>query len=130
MDCIKKRDEMLFKNQKNQVRSGWIIFAALIIVFVGQGIFMLPGITLLSIIEMSTGSISTGLDIMSNPWMLLMTQGVGTAGGIAATLVVWRAINKKYPLELGLRGRGTDFLFGLFLGAASIAIIFFILLAT
>lgn len=123
----------MFINKQKQVRSGWLIVISLIIVLVGQGIFMFPGITLLSIIEISSGEISMEIDgssMMSNPWMILLTQGAGTVGGIAATLVVWRAINKKYPLELGLRGQGKDLGFGLFLGAASITVIFFVLLAT
>lgn len=122
----------MFTNKQNQVRSGWLIFIALVIVLIGQGIFMLPGITLVSIIEISSGEISMEVDgsSISNPWMILLTQGAGTIGGIAATLVVWRAINKKYPPELGLRGQGKDLFFGLFLGAASITVIFFVLLAT
>ena len=122
----------MFINKQNQVRSGWLIFIALVIVLIGQGLFMLPGVTLVSIIEISSGEISMEMDgsSMSNPWMILLTQGAGTIGGIAATLVVWRAINKKYPPELGLRGQGKDLFFGLVLGAVSITVIFFILLAT
>lgn len=122
----------LFKNEANQVRSGWLILSAFIIMFIGQAIFMLPGMTLVSIIEISTGEVSVEIDMgsISNPWMFLMTQGLGTAGGIAGTLVAWRAINKKNPLELGLRGQGKDFMFGLLLGAVSISMIFFLLLAT
>lgn len=122
----------MFINKQNQVRSGWLIFIALVIVLIGQGIFMLPGVTLVSIMEISSGEISMEIDgsSTSNPWMILLTQGAGTIGGIAATLVVWRAINKKYPPELGLRGQGKDLFFGLVLGAVSITVIFFVLLAT
>lgn len=123
----------MFLNKNNQVRSGWIILIAFIFMFAGQAIFMLPGMTLMSIIEISTGEVSVEIDgsmMLNNPWMILMTQGAGTIGGISATLVLWRAINKKYPPALGLRGPGKDLLFGLFLGAASMTVIFFILLAT
>lgn len=120
----------MFKNKANQVRSGWLILASFIIMYVGQMIFMLPGITLISIIEISSNSIEIEIDPINvdNPWLSLLTLGAGSLGGIAATLVAWRAINKQNPLEIGLRGSGKDFLFGLFLGAASITIIFFFLL--
>lgn len=122
----------LFKNEANQVRSGWLILAAFIIMFIGQTVFMLPGLTLISIIEISTGEISieTDMSSISSPWLVLFTQGAGTLGGIAGTLVAWRVINKQNPNTLGLQGSGKDLLFGLFLGAISITIIFFILLAT
>src|SRR5690625_3334786 len=122
----------MFKNKENQVRSGWLILASFIIMYVGQIIFMLPGITLVSIIQISTGEISMEFDPadLDNPWLTLMTLGAGNLGGIAATLVAWRAINKQNPLELGLRGSGKDFLFGLCLGAVSITVIFFSLLGT
>ncbi|MEI3607344.1 CPBP family intramembrane glutamic endopeptidase [Pseudogracilibacillus sp. SE30717A] len=122
----------MFKNNAGQVRSGWIILIAFFFMFMGQAIFMLPGMTLLSILEISSGEVSVEIDMNSinNPWMILMTQGAATFGGIAATLVIWRAINKKYPLDLGLRGPTKDLLFGLFLGAISMTVIFFILLVT
>lgn len=122
----------MFKNKENQVRSGWLILASFIIMYVGQMIFMMPGITLVSIIQISSGEITMELDPanLDSPWLTLMTLGAGHLGGIAATLVAWRAINKQNPLDIGLRGSGKDFLFGLFLGAASITVIFFLLLGT
>ncbi|MFD2130277.1 CPBP family intramembrane glutamic endopeptidase [Pseudogracilibacillus auburnensis] len=121
----------MFQNKNKQVRAGWLIFIALLFVFIGQTIFMLPGMTLLSIFEISSGEISMEFDLGAmSPWMVLLTQGAGSIGGIAATLVVFRAINKKNPNQLGIQGPRGDFIFGLFLGAASIAAIFFILLAT
>src|SRR5690625_3212677 len=100
--------------------------------YVEQTIFMLPGMTLVSIIQISSDSITVEIDPMNldNPWLILLTIGAGHLGGIAATLVAWRAINKQNPLEIGLRGSGKDFLFGLFLGAASITVIFLLLLGT
>src|SRR5690625_3323472 len=122
----------MFKNKANQVRSGWLIAVALIFVFIGQAIFMLPGITLLSIIDISSGGTSLQFDMenMQSPWLILFTQGAGTLGGIAATLVIFRAINKKNPNKLGVQGPAKDFWFGLFLGAVSITVIFLILLLT
>lgn len=123
----------MFLNKNKQVRSGWLIFIALVIVFIGNGIFMLPGMTLLTILEISAGEIAIEIEgdlSTMSPVMILLTQGAGTFGGIAATLVVFRAINKKNPNKLGVQGPGKDLAFGLLLGAASITVIFFILLLT
>src|SRR5699024_10015672 len=121
----------LFKNQYNQVRSGWLIAFALLIVFVGQAIFMLPGLTFVSIFEMSKGEMNVTIDPTAmNTWFILLTQGAGTLGGIAAILVIFRTVNKKNPNKLGLNAPIRDFFFGLFLGAAAITVIFFLLLAT
>lgn len=121
----------MFKNENNQVRSGWLIAFALLIVFIGQAIFMLPGITFLSIFEMSKGNpnFSVGSDNW-NSWFILITQGAGTFGGIAATLVVFRTVNKKNPIQLGLRHPFKDLFAGSILGAVAISLIFFFLLIT
>src|SRR5690625_7980826 len=84
----------MFKNEFGQVRSGYLIASALLIVFVGQGIFMMPGATLVSIIEISKNqsdiAVETNLEEMS-PLFLILTQGAGTFGGLAATLEIGRA---------------------------------------
>src|SRR5699024_4489309 len=106
----------MFKNKFGQVRSGYLIASALLIVFVGQGIFMMPGATLVSIIEISKNqsgiAVETNLVEMS-PIFLILTQGAGTFGGLAPTLVAYRAINKKNPMNLGIQGPPIDMLFGL-----------------
>lgn len=122
----------MFLNKEKKVRSGWLILSALLIVYFGQIVFMLPGSTLLSLIEMARDdTVMRGdLSYVAQPWMILATFGATTFGGIAATLVAWRAINKQYPLALGLRGKLRDLFFGLLFGGASITIIFIILLST
>lgn len=121
----------MFKNKAGQVRSGWMIFFAFLIMFAGQFIFMLPGITFMSILEITQHGASAELDFNSmGPWMILMTQGAGTFGGLAATLVAWRSLNKRPVNELGVRAPDLDLVFGLLLGAASITLIFFILYIT
>src|SRR5690625_7916312 len=67
---------------------------------------------------------------VAQPWMILATFGATTFGGIAATLVAWRAINKQYPLALGLRGKLRDLFVGLLFGGVAITVIFLILLST
>lgn len=68
--------------------------------------------------------------IFSRPLYILLVLGAGSVGGIAATLVAWRALQKFQPVALGLKGRARDFFVGLLLGAGSIAFIFVVLLAT
>lgn len=115
----------LFKNQDGQVRSGWVIAFALLMVFIGQTIFSLPGLTFISIYEISKAGMEIEISMDNlNPWMLLFVQGSGTFGGIAATLVVFRAIHKKNPTLLGFSGKPKDLFFGLFLGAIAITVMF------
>src|SRR5699024_621129 len=71
-----------------------------------------------------------GLSRAFVPYFLLLTQGAGTFGAIGATLIAFRAINKKNPNKLGVQGPPLDFLVGLALGAVSMTIIFLILYAT
>src|SRR5699024_9911706 len=123
----------MFKNDFGQVRSGYLIAAAVLVVVVGEGIVMLSGATLVAIIEISkihsTIAVGTNLEEMS-PLFLILTQAASTFGGLAATLVAFRAINKKNPNKLGIQGPAKDMLFGLILGAGVMTIIFFILLFT
>jgi len=124
----------LFTNQNGQIRSGWIILLGLIAMYIAQGIFSIPGMIFLAVTELTHQSATITFDIMSafenQPWVLLLTQGGGTIGGILATILLWRFLNKKTIKELGFKGSWKDLLFGLFLGAISITIIFFLLIAT
>ncbi len=124
--------KILFKNQDNQFRAGWLILLAFIMMYAGQIAFVMPGITVVSIFEKMANLNSAPAEAMTpdSPFIIFMTLGVGNIGGLAGTFIAWRALNKQKPLDIGLRGNGIDFLFGLFLGATSIAIIFFILLMT
>src|SRR5699024_10693739 len=123
----------MFKNEFGQVRSGYLIASALLIVFVGQGIFMMPGATLVSIIEISKNqsdiAVETNLVEMSTLFLIL-TQDAGTFDGHAATLVAYRRINKKYTNILVIQGSTKVILFGLIRRAGVMSIIFFILLFT
>lgn len=124
----------MFKNKSGQVRAGWLIlltFAAMLIV---QQLFSLPGIFLLIFTETPFSGESGYLDILtaldSHPWIYLLVQGGGTAGGILITFLLWRYINKGSMKELGFRGSMKDLWFGLILGALSITVIFIVLMAT
>src|SRR5699024_6931412 len=110
----------MFKNEFGQVRSGYLIASAFLIVFVFQGIFMMAVATLVYIIEISKKqsdlSVETNLEEMS-PLFLILTQDAGTSGRLAATRVAFRAINKKNPNNLGIQGPAKEMLLGLMLGA-------------
>lgn len=122
----------MFKNRSNQVRAGWIILIGFFAMFIAQIISMIPGIILLTVQELANDADPFNFDIMAafdnHPWLSLLTQGGGTAGGILITLLLWRYLNKKSMKELGLRGPIKDLGFGLFLGAASITVIFLVLI--
>ncbi|KRG15175.1 CAAX protease [Virgibacillus soli] len=124
----------MFKNQNEQIRSGWIILIGLIAMYIFQSIFSIPGIILLAVTELTNQSATITVDIMTayenRPWILLLTQGGGTIGGIIATLLLWKFLNRQPIKELGFKGSWKDFIFGLFLGAISITLIFFLLMAT
>src|SRR5699024_10394338 len=116
-----------------QVRSGYLLASALWIVCVGQGIFMVPGATLVSVIEISKYQSDIAVEtklVELRSLFLILTQGGGTLGGLDGTIVVYSAINKKNVNKLGIQGPAKDMLFGLILGAGVMTIIFFILLFT
>jgi len=124
----------LFKNESNQVRAGWLIFLAFVSMFIAQQIFAIPGGVLLAIVDFPFQDGNYNMDIQAafdrHPWIFLLTQGGGTVGGMLATVLLWRFVNKGTLKELGFRGSLKDLGFGLLLGAVSIAIIFFVLLAS
>ncbi|MFD1204629.1 CPBP family intramembrane glutamic endopeptidase [Sporosarcina contaminans] len=124
----------MFKNEANQVRAGWLILLAFVSMFIAQQIFAVPGSVVLTLIDFPFQDGNYMIDLNAafdrHPWVFLMTQGGGTVGGMLATVLLWRFVNKGTLKELGFRGSLKDFGFGLFLGALSIFIIFLMLLAT
>lgn len=124
----------MFKNEANQVRAGWLILLAFVSMFIAQQIFAVPGSVVLTLIDFPFQDGNYMIDLNAafdrHPWVFLMTQGGGTVGGMLATVLLWRFVNKGTLKELGFRGSLKDFSFGLFLGALSIFFIFLMLLAT
>lgn len=124
----------LLKNSFGQVRSGWLILVAFIAMFLAQSIFMIPGFMVFGLIEGVNELSSSNHDIMmalnKYPWIVLLVQGGGTAGAILITFLLWRFLNKETVKALGFRGSLKDLGFGLFLGAISITLIFFVLMVT
>ncbi|MEC1789016.1 CPBP family intramembrane glutamic endopeptidase [Schinkia azotoformans] len=93
----------------------------MLIVF--QVLFSLPGIFLHREI----------FDPEYYPWIELLMNGGGVVGAIFSSLLIWRYINKKKIVALGLELNSLnmkDFVFGLFLGGASMTLIFILLLLT
>lgn len=100
----------------NQVRSGWLIAFAFVLMYLGQALFMLPLMPFFMFDNSLTG--------------FLLMQGSGTFGGILATLLVWKFLNKENIVKIGLRGPVTDMIFGLLLGAFAISFMVIILLTS
>lgn len=121
----------LFKNEEGRFRSGWIIAFALVMVLLGQLMFAMPGYTFISLIETARGNeAEIAHKVTTTPLYIVVTQGLAAFGGIAATLVVFRGLNKKNPNKLGFQRPVKDFFTGLVLGAVAISLIFFVLLIT
>lgn len=121
----------MFKNANGQVRAGWLIALALLLMFIAQIIFSIPGTFFLILKDavVEDGGISFEVD-GTREWIFLLTNGAGTVGGLVAVLLVWRLINKEKFTRMGLRWQAADLIFGLVLGALSITIIFIFLYAT
>ncbi len=122
------------KNNKGQVRAGWLIAIAFVAMLVAQQIFSLPGALLLIVNELPALTGSIEMDILQmydgHPWLYVITQGGAVVGSILVTYILWRFVNKGTLRSLGFRWSFADFAYGLFLGAASITVIFLVLLAT
>lgn len=118
----------MFKNNDNQVRSGWLILLAFVLMFSAQIIFSMPGTIILLMSEaiIDGNGMSVELD-GSSEWVFLTTNGLGTIGGLIAVLLIWRFINKEKFARMGLGWKTSDMIFGLFLGALSITVIFILL---
>lgn len=125
---------MMFKNRMGKVRSGWIILLALVATSLIQSLLMVPGMIYPIMKELLTNpnGFNGNVDELTNnsPWFMLFTQGLGLIGGIVMLFILWRFVNKKRISEMGFKNFSTDFITGLGMGALSIIIIFFILLAT
>ena len=114
---------LIFKNQYNQLRSGWKIAISFLILFLT--------IFILSIIIGVFGGIFS--ISRNNPIYSLLNMGVSTISFILVSLISWKLVQKEPFRNMGLtsiKRDGFDLLFGLFLGAMSITIVFFILIAT
>lgn len=126
----------MFKNSKGQVRTGWLIFVTLIITFVIQAIFMLP-VEMYALFTVASDGDGTAVFTMDRsvimdgrPWLDVFSYALGYVAALISLLLLWKFLNKKKILDLGFGLFLINIIFGLLLGAISIAIIFFILLFT
>ncbi|MDR0847445.1 MAG: CPBP family intramembrane metalloprotease [Propionibacteriaceae bacterium] len=106
----------LFKNKYGEIRSGWSIAAVIIIMVFGQ---------------VAGGALASGIDesnLVAKTAITLL-YGVITIGG---SLVLFKWIYKRTPVQMGLIPKGwfTGLLYGLGIGAVSIAVVFLTLLLT
>ncbi|WOV87774.1 CPBP family intramembrane metalloprotease [Sporosarcina oncorhynchi] len=124
----------MFKNERNQVRAGWLILITFVTMFIAQQVFALPGVFALMVVDFSSLSTGSEAEVLNafdrHPWVFLLSQGGGTIGGMLITVLLWKFMNKRTLKELGFRGPLKDLGFGLLLGALSIFIIFVLLYVT
>ncbi|MDY0406562.1 type II CAAX endopeptidase family protein [Virgibacillus sp. 179-BFC.A HS] len=124
----------MFRNKNGQVRSGWILIFAGLVYLIGQSIFMFPGLVVWTVVEnddiLSNSANEALVQMDKFPWISLLANGGSVLGGIIITLILWKMIYKEPLRVLGFQRMGKDFVYGLFLGAASITLIFLILLAS
>lgn len=132
----RRSESILFKNSKGQVRTGWLIFVTLIITFVIQAIFMLP-VEMYALFTVASDGDGTAVFTMDRsvimdgrPWLDVFSYALGYVAALISLLLLWKFLNKKKILDLGFGLFLINIIFGLLLGAISIAIIFFILLFT
>ncbi|MFP9131066.1 lysostaphin resistance A-like protein [Niallia sp. BSM11] len=126
----------MFKNSKGQLRTGWLIFVTLIITFVIQAIFMLP-VEMYALFTVASDGDGTAVFTMDRsvimdgrPWLDVFSYALGYVAALISLLLLWKFLNKKKIQDLGFGLFLINIIFGLLLGAISIAIIFFILLFT
>lgn len=120
----------MFKNKNNQIRSGWFIFVAFILMVILNGLFSYPGIYffLKEVVVHDQSELYHMLE--GYPWYNLFVNGGAVLGTIVSVIVAWRFLNKKKIIELGFGKGFKKFGFGLILGGLSITFIFMILLLT
>lgn len=122
---------IILKNRFGLVRSGWLIFFASIMLIVFQLLFSLPGMYLYRKYFSAMGNHINLQESGYYPWMELLMNGGGVAGAVLSSLLIWKFVNKGKVTALGLEVNNInmkEFGLGLFLGGASMAIIFIILL--
>src|SRR5699024_11303913 len=77
------------RDWSSDVCSSDLILGAFVVVLVGQIMFTLPGVTFLNLIEMAGRHNDTPNVFLQSPFTILLTQGAGTFGGIAATFIAY-----------------------------------------
>lgn len=128
----------IFVNKYYQIRSGWKIA---IVLGISYGVQIMLGVVLgivLTIALMVSGNLNLAAstlssDLSSYPWYFYLSQGIGIVVMLLSVYFVLRLIDKKRLRDIGLINIKKGFkhlLMGLLIGAASMTVIFIILLAT
>lgn len=123
----------LLKNKYGMVRSGWLILFACIIYVAMQIACSLPGVYLYRTSLFEAGSLDNLVELSQYPWIELSMNGGGVLGALLGSLLLWKFMNKGRIVDLGFaidKLQFRDFVFGLLLGGASMALIFAVLLLT
>lgn len=114
----------IFKNNNNQLRSGWKVS----LVIIGSIIFFIGFyILLLNMYEIFTGSDFETFE--KNPFMELINQVLDTLALLLILFIAFRTFDKKSFKDIGVSAKNhlKELVLGLLLGAGSITLIFFIL---
>lgn len=121
----------MFLNKHQQVRSGWLILMAFVLIMFAQAIATIPGIIMHVDFEeiLSGGALSLDTIITTGTNFIYM-QGIPVLIGFIVLLIFWKVVHKQPIKALGFKGPVGDLFFGLFIGAASITVLFFTLYFT
>lgn len=118
-------------NKNQQVRSGWFIVLTFVVMMVAQTIAAIPGVLIGLDFDdiLSNGEISIDATLTSGA-NIFYTQGIPMLVSFIVVLIMWKVLHHENFKAIGFRGPIKDLFFGLFLGAASITLIFFMLFST
>ncbi|OEH93815.1 CPBP family intramembrane glutamic endopeptidase [Bacillus solimangrovi] len=123
----------MFRNNRGQVRSGWLIMLTMFLFLICSIVFAFPGTVWFNVINeeaiyMSNSEYMRALSKL--PWVELAMNGGAVVGGIIATILAWKFINKQNVKDLGISINSVnmkDFVVGIGLGVLSMTLIFTIL---
>lgn len=118
-------------NKQQQVRSGWLIIMTFALMMFAQVIATIPGIIMSFDFDgsLTDGGLSLDTDLTSGGNIFYL-QGIPMLVSFIVVLIIWKFFHKQSLNALGFKGPVRDLFFGLFFGAASITVIFFMLYFT
>lgn len=127
----------IFKNDRNQIRSGWkifIVFASFYFIAYIASMIPLVIYTVKHIIE-NNGTVNLDFSEINNTFSLLgLTLSlIQSASMIFSVVLFWKVLDKRPIRDIGLKNIKKSFKelsLGLLFGAISMSIVFFILILT
>lgn len=132
----------IFKNKYNELRSGWKIIIVVLSYQLMQLIILIIGGGIISIVVVNSRNRNFTPEQINMEVMSILNSGAGRfvsqiIGLLCLILVLYiilKTIDRKRFRDIGFtfisRDTGTDLIYGLFMGAVSMTVIFIILLIT